>query len=256
MKISKTNALSSSGNNSKMSLCRGCALLSRNARVYSHLLRHSRLEDPAAACAFRFFGWPGANRLFCRVRAAGGAAPGGQGGFCGLVERTKAGHVVEVPAARGDSRRPVPIGPRRGTAGAARQRANLEEMDFLQTKPLREAIHARERSLVLPIVCGGSRARVALAIDSCRAARSRGGSNSYRKPGFSLLRRMQRTERKKPRQTASFPALLLYRDGAFDDQRIQRAAAGGPKRLPAGKLRPALGSEGRQGTRGHHAPSR
>ena len=63
-----------------------------------------------------------------------------------LVERSKAGHVVEV-------RLPEEI---RGvhhdgiaTRGLTRQphAASLEEMDFLKTKALRQAIHSRERGL-------------------------------------------------------------------------------------------------------------
>src|SRR5260370_33850892 len=62
-----------------------------------------------------------------------------------LVERMKAGHVVEVRL-HGEIRA---VRPERGARGPARlpRTANLEEMDFWQDKTLREAIHARERSV-------------------------------------------------------------------------------------------------------------
>jgi hypothetical protein len=112
--------------------------------VYSHLLRHSRLED---RLRLRFsILWlargnrlsAGSVRLAVRRLVAKGALR--------LVERTKAGHVVEVRLP-GEIRavRPDKIAAR-GTEQLQRA-ANLEETDFLQTKAWREAIHARERSL-------------------------------------------------------------------------------------------------------------
>ncbi len=84
--------------------------------VYSHLLRHSRLD-------------------VCRLLDHGALR---------LVERTKAGHVVEVRlpeeirAVRRDG-----IGAR--SPAALPTAASLEETDFLKSKVLRQAIHARER---------------------------------------------------------------------------------------------------------------
>src|SRR6266704_320570 len=120
--------------------------------VYSHLLRHSRLE--------------GRLRLrFSIARIAHGARLGGTAtrravrrlvaqGALRVVERGKNGHLIEVRlpeeigAARGPVRLRLPeeIGAARGPVRLRLPRAiNLEETDFLQSKALRQAIHARER---------------------------------------------------------------------------------------------------------------
>ena len=141
MKISKTNAVLIWKQLEDVLVPRLCLTLAERA-VYSHLLRHSRLED---RLRLRFsILWlargnrvsTGCVRLAVRSLVAKGALR--------LVERTKAGHVVEVRlpgeirAVRSD----------RGARGPARRprTANLEERDFWQDKTLREAIHARERS--------------------------------------------------------------------------------------------------------------
>jgi len=109
--------------------------------VYSHLFRHSRLEGKLRVR----FSIPSLAR---GVRAS--CSPTRQSvrrliehGALRLVERTKAGHVVEV-------RLPGEIRPARTEALAivaanGARRVNLEETDFLQNKALRDAIHARER---------------------------------------------------------------------------------------------------------------
>ena len=112
--------------------------------VYSHLLRHSRLEGTRRlrfsiawlARGSRLSGAP--TRQAVRRLISNGALR--------LLQRSKAGHVVEVrlpeeiPALRGSSR--MGKGPARPLAAA-----NLEETDFLRNRELRESIHARERGL-------------------------------------------------------------------------------------------------------------
>jgi 5-methylcytosine-specific restriction endonuclease McrA len=104
--------------------------------VYSHLLRHSRLEGRRR---LRFsIAWlargarlsESPTRQAVRRLVAHGALR--------LVQRSKAGHVVEVrlPEEIRAARHPARISPA----------VNLEEADFLKTKALRLAIHARERS--------------------------------------------------------------------------------------------------------------
>jgi len=110
--------------------------------VYSHLLRHSRLEG-----RFRL--------RFSIARIARGARLGGTAtrralrrlvaqGALRVVERGKAGHLIEV-------RLPEEIRAVRPDRAGARDAAplplagNLEETDFLKTTALRESIHARER---------------------------------------------------------------------------------------------------------------
>src|SRR5260370_30080486 len=143
MKMCKTNAVLIWKQIEDVLVPRLCLTLAERA-VYSHLLRHSRLED---RLRLRFsILWlargnrlsAGSVRLAVRRLVAKGALR--------LVERTKAGHVVEVRLP-GEIRavRCERIAP----GGQARlpRTVNLEEMDFLQSKTLREAIHARERSV-------------------------------------------------------------------------------------------------------------
>jgi len=110
--------------------------------VYSHLLRHSRLEGKLR---LHFsIAW-----LACGMCVSGGPVRQAVRRLVGLsvlrlVERTKAGHVVEVRLP-GEIRAIRPNGTdERGPARVPRG-ASLEETDFLKTKPLRDAIHARER---------------------------------------------------------------------------------------------------------------
>jgi hypothetical protein len=105
--------------------------------VYSHLVRHSRLE--------------GKLRLrFSIARIAHGARLGGTAtrravrrlvaqGALRVVERGRAGHLIEV-------RLPEEISAARGPVRLRLPRViNLEETDFMQSKALRQTIHARER---------------------------------------------------------------------------------------------------------------
>jgi hypothetical protein len=103
--------------------------------VYSHLLRHSRLEGkvrlqfsiPWLARAARLTNNPVRNAVRRLVNH----------GALRLVERSKVGHLVEVrlPQEIRAVRDPAPQAPA----------VTLEGTDFLKTKALRQAIHARER---------------------------------------------------------------------------------------------------------------
>jgi len=116
--------------------------------IYSHLLRHSRLEGKLRlrfsilwlARAIRLSGGP--TREAVRRLVALGALR--------LVERSKAGHLVEVrlpeeiDASCLNRARPCnTAGPPDGQARAV----NLEDADFLRTRALRMSIHSRERGL-------------------------------------------------------------------------------------------------------------
>jgi hypothetical protein len=115
--------------------------------VYSHLFRHSRLEGRPRlrfsmvwlARGIRVSVSP--TRLAVRRLVENGALR--------LVERTKAGHVVEVRlpeeirAGQPDAIRADAIGA--GNGGRAGGAVSLEETDFMRSKALRHSIHARER---------------------------------------------------------------------------------------------------------------
>ena len=142
--------------------------------IYFHLVRHSRLEGKA--------------RLrFSILWLANGACVSAQtareavrrliaNGALRLVERTKAGHVVEVrlpkeiPAVRADRSE---ASDRTRATGAA----DIEKMDFLESKELREAIHEREGGACF--YCLKRLTARARCLDHV-LPRVRKGSNSYR----------------------------------------------------------------------------
>jgi len=243
MKISKTNALLIWKQLEDVLVPRLGLTLSERA-VYSHLLRHSRLED---RLRLRFsILWlargnrlsAGSVRLAVRRLVAKGALR--------LVERTKAGHVVEVRLP-GEIRavrceRIAPGGPAR-----LPRTANLEEMDFLQTKALREAIHARERSLCF--YCLRRLTARVRCLDHV-VPQVRRGSNSYR----NLVSSCAECNAQKGETSAEGFLRSLYRDGRLTagefTGRLRAVEA-----LAAGKLRPALSSEDAKDQR-HSAPSR
>lgn len=115
--------------------------------VYAHLLRHSRLEGKlrhrfsilAVGRNIRLSSGP--VREAVRRLAAHGALR--------VVQRSKAGHIVEVRLP--DEIRAVRLNRIESGPAAARESVgasgpvNLEDVDFLRTKPLRKTIHARER---------------------------------------------------------------------------------------------------------------
>jgi 5-methylcytosine-specific restriction endonuclease McrA len=135
--------------------------------VYSHLLRHSRLE--------------GRPRLrFSIARLARGAWLSNDPirravrrlvaeGALRLVERSKAGHLVEV-------RLPREIRAARDPVRLPRA-VSLEAADFMQSAALREAIHARERGGCF--YCLRRVTRLVRCLDHV-VPRVRLGRNSYR----------------------------------------------------------------------------
>ena len=119
--------------------------------VYSHLLRHSRLERKLRlrfsiqwlARAVRVSGGP-AREAVRRLAALGALR---------LIERTKIGHLVEVrlPAEISAKSRPgrvaTHIGRNSGAPDTQAPAFPSDDTDFLQTRVLRQSIHSRERGL-------------------------------------------------------------------------------------------------------------
>ena len=144
--------------------------------VYAHLLRHSRLEGKTQ---FRFslrglahssHISKGPVRRTVRRLIAKRALR--------LIERTRAGHTVEV---RLPDEIPAAIPGRISATGSARKArgasVSLEEIDFLQGKSRRQAIHARERGLCF--YCLSQLTTAVRCLDHV-VPHVRGGSNSYR----------------------------------------------------------------------------
>lgn len=111
--------------------------------VYSHLFRHSRLEGKLR---LRFsIPWLARGVGLCGNSVRWAVRRLIARGVLRLVERSKAGHVVEVrlpeeiPAVAAGPSDPRPLCPNRTD--------HFEELDFLKHPSLRRAIHLRERGL-------------------------------------------------------------------------------------------------------------
>jgi 5-methylcytosine-specific restriction endonuclease McrA len=177
--------------------------------VYSHLLRHSRLEGKLR---LRFsLTWLGRNIRLSTVPVRKAVRRLVAHGALRLVHRSKAGHVVEVRLP--DEIRALrlncienPGGAKEAAAGA-RATLKIEEADFMQSKSLRKAIHARERSQCF--YCLRRTTPTVRCLDHV-VPQARMGCNSYRnlvsscmecnsqkgeKPADDFLRRLYRERR-------------------------------------------------------------
>lgn len=114
--------------------------------VYSHLFRHSRL---VGKFRLRFsIAWLGRGTRLCDgpVRAAVRRLIAK--GALRLVERSKSGHTVEVQLPEEIRAIGAPnVNVEGGNPTRVARAANIEDVDFLKTKALRQAIHAREHGL-------------------------------------------------------------------------------------------------------------
>src|SRR6266568_3220464 len=142
--------------------------------IYSHLLRHSRLEGRAR---LRFsIAWLARGARLSTNPARWAVRRLIAHGALRLLERGKAGHVVEV-------RLPEEMRAARAVKIKARNPAqhpraiNPEEVDFLQKRALRRSIHARERGL-----CFYCLRRIPTRVRCLDhvVPRARRGRNSYR----------------------------------------------------------------------------
>ena len=204
--------------------------------VYSHLVRHSRLEGKRR---LRFsIPWLARNihLSVCPTREAVRRLAA-QGALC-LVERSKAGHVAEVrlpeeiPGVRAHAKR---------ARNAARQPGanGIEDVDFLKTLELRRAIHARE----------GDRCFYCLRQIPARLAcldhvvpRARVGCNSYR----NLVSSCMECNSQKGERPAEEFVRSLYRERSLTAAELKNRLRA-LELLASGKLRPALPSEGGPG---------
>jgi 5-methylcytosine-specific restriction endonuclease McrA len=203
--------------------------------VYSHLLRHSRLEGREQLRFSILWLSRGTCLSGGTVRKAVRSLVGK--GVLRLAERSKAGHVVTVClpeeirsvragkiAACGDSR----------VSGVGRlpSAGDLEKADFLETRALREAIHAREGGRCF--YCLHRMRPMVRCIDHV-VARVRGGRNGYR----NLVSSCSECNSQKGERRAEDFLRWLWREGRLSAGELSgrlRALA----RLAAGKLRPPL----------------
>ena len=205
--------------------------------IYSHLLRHSHLEGKRR---LRFsIPWLARNvhlstcptREAVRRLAAQGALR--------LVERSKAGHVVEV-------RLPEEIRGVRANATRARNTAQqpganrIEDVDFLKTLELRRAIHAREGGK-----CFYCLRRITPRLECLDhvVPRARVGCNSYR----NLVSACMECNAQKGERPAGEYLRWLFREHRLGAAEL-RGRFQALELLASGKLRPALPGQEGQGS--------
>ncbi len=210
----------------------GLRLSASERAVYSHLLRHSRLE--------------GKQRLVLSISRLAGGASLGEGvtrrgvrrlaakGALRLAERSKRGHVIEVrlpEEVRGVRARKAAEGGAERLRGAA----SLEETDFLGKRPLREAIHAREGGR-----CFYCLRRVTAAtrcIDHI-VPQVRMGRNGYR----NLVSSCSECNSLKGERRAEDFLRWLYREGRLESSELKERLRALEK-MAAGKMRPVVAGE-------------
>jgi len=212
--------------------------------IYSYLLRHSRLEGqprlhfsiPWLACGTRVCS--GTARAAVRRLVAKGALH--------LVERTKAGHEVEV-------RLPEEIRGVRPDQTAAHNGPrpsvvpDLEEMDFMQSPALRQVIHAREGGVCF--YCRKRLNRRNRCLDHV-IPRVHSGLHSYR----NLVSCCSECNSQKSGESAGDFLRKLYRGGhltfAECHERMRELEA-----LAAGQLKPDLPAAAQQNGEGSKTPA-
>jgi len=202
--------------------------------VYSHLLRHSRLEGKLRL-RFSILGVgrnirlsTGPVREAVRRLVAHGALR--------LIQRSKLGHVVEVRLP--GEIRAVRLNRIESRVAAKEQGAgdrapvNLEEADFLHNKPLRKAIHARERGQ-----CFYCLRRTTPAVQSLDhvVPQARLGRNSYR----NLVSSCMECNAQKGEKPADDFLRRLYRERRLTATELT-ARLRALDALASGKLRPSL----------------
>jgi hypothetical protein len=197
--------------------------------VYSHLLRHSRLEG-RVELRFSIL-WLARGACLSTASARKAVRSLVAKGVLRLDERSKAGHFVKVHLP--EEMRSVRAGENAACgAMSAPSTDDIEKADFLESRALRQAIHAREGGVCFYCL-GRLRPRVR-CIDHV-VAQVRGGGNGYR----NLVSACAECNSQKGEQRAEDLLRWLCREGRLSTGELSgrlRALA----RLAAGKLRPSL----------------
>ncbi len=207
--------------------------------VYAYLFRHSRLEGKLqlrfsivslarGACLSTTSVRRAVRRLVAK-------------GLLRLVERSRAGHVVEV---RLPEEIRVVQAQKRAASGAVRPASavNLESADFLETPALRPALYAREGGRCF--YCLSRLTPMTRCLDHV-VPRVRKGRNSYR----NLVTACTECNAQKSARRAGDFLRWLFREGRLTAAELKgRLRALG--KLASGKLRPRLPSPGTMLKRG------
>jgi 5-methylcytosine-specific restriction endonuclease McrA len=197
--------------------------------VYSHLLRHSRLEGNKRLQFSILWLARGAGLSMSSVRK--GVRQLAAKCALRLAERSKRGHVIEVclpEEVRGVRARKTA----EFEAERLRSAANLEETDFLEKRALREAIHAREGGHCFYCL------RRATAATRCIDHIIQGvrmGRNGYR----NLVSSCAECNSQKGERRAEDFLRWLYRQGRLESSELKERLRTLEK-MVSGKLRPAV----------------
>jgi hypothetical protein len=200
--------------------------------VYSHLLRHSRLEGKRRLLFSIDWCARGAGLSTSTVRK--GVRQLAVKGALLLAERSKKGHLIEVrlpEEVRGVRARKIV----EGAAERLRDAVGLEEADFLERRERREAIHTREGGY-----CFYCRRRVTAAtrcIDHI-VPQVRRGRNGYR----NLVSSCSECNSLKGERRAEDFLRRLYREGRLESGELKEGLRALEK-MAAGKMRPVVAEE-------------
>lgn len=214
--------------------------------VYSHLLRHSRLEGKQRLrfSVMRLARNIGLTTMPVRNAVRRLAAYGA----LRVVQRSNAGHVVkvrlpdEIPGVRrtriertGDIKQ-RPAGPLSGWDVPRKMGSNvqvkIEEADFLHSMPLRKAIHARERGHCF--YCLRRTTSTVRCLDHV-VPQARSGHNSYR----NLVSSCMECNSQKGEEPAEDFLRRLYRERRLNGSELA-SRLHALDALASGKLRPSL----------------
>jgi hypothetical protein len=202
--------------------------------VYYHLLRHSRLEGKVRL-HFSLL-W-----LAHNIGLTGGPVRDAvrrliQQGVLRLVERSNLGHLVEVRLPS-EVRIPRPATAAGGLA-AQLSSADLDDVDFMQTRALRQAIHARERGR-----CFYCLRRIPSRVHCLDhvVPRAEAGSNSYRNLVSCC---MECNSRKGERSAGDYVRWLRREKRLTEGELLGRLRA--LRALAKGRLRPVYRPESKK----------
>lgn len=205
--------------------------------VYFHLVRHSRLEGNRTV---RFSILKVAGNLYLShgpVRESVRRLV--ENGVLRLIERTKEGHLVEP-------RLPMEIRSLRGGSmmsrlplGTMGRPSNLEKLDFMKTRALRQSIHNREGGKCFYCL---RRIPVRMKCQDHLVPRVEWGRNSYR----NLVSCCMECNSAKKEHSAADYLRSLYRDGRLTSIELNKQLRA-LNDLAAGKLRPAFPNQAGSG---------
>ncbi len=214
--------------------------------VYAHLLRHIRLEGKLR---LHFsIPWLGRNIRLSLTPVRKAVRRLVTHGALRLVQRSKAGHVVEVRLpeeirAAKLNRIDCRLTARQDGAGA-RAPVSIEESDFLRNRPLRKAIHARERGQCF--YCLRRTTPTIQCLDHV-VPQARSGRNSYR----NLVSSCMECNTQKGENAAADFLRRLYRERRLTATELA-ARLRALDALASGKLRPSSSAVGAS----HVSPAR